>query len=681
MSSQSTQQIFDPFTSGYTDIISIINKRAELTPDKVIYRFLEDGEHETDLLTFKQLDTKARTVAYYLQQHGKRGDRVLLLFPTGLEYVTAFFGCLYAGMIAIPAYPPRRNRSLNRIHTIISDSGAKTSLLSEKVATDIQHNFANDEVLNSIQWIVYKDFDETLASKWVAKDIRPEEVALLQYTSGSTGEPKGVMITHGNIIYNSETIRRSFSFDENLQGVNWLPIFHDMGLIGTIIQPAYIGGANVIMPPVAFLKNPINWLKAIEKYKANNGGGPNFGYDYLISKTTEEERAKLDLSRVETFYCGAEPIRKSTLEAFTEGLKAAGVSQKQLFPCYGLAEGTLIVTGSHMKELPKYLRVNAEALSQNRIQLERDGNPKHIDLVGCGHVWMETRVAIVDSETHLEVGDDLIGEVWVSGPTVAKGYWNNEEQTRLSFQAHIADSGEGPFLRTGDLGFFHEKELYITGRLKDLIIIRGINYYPSDIEYTVQQVDAALRPYGGAAIPVVAGDEEKLVVVQELERTAMRNADHASLISDIRKAIAEEHELEVFAVLLIRTGSLPLTSSGKIQRRQTKYDYLNGVLDVVASWEAEKPTDAKPSIGKPLPTEAAIKEWLADWIVRNQHFRREDIDADKHLLSYGLDSLAAVTLETEISAYFGVKWHVSSFMLNPTINKIAKEGAEMAAED
>ncbi len=680
MTAQPSHEYYDPHLEGAENIVSIINERAIRTPDKNIYRFLEDGETETASFTIKQLDSKARMVAQNLLKHGKKGDRILLLFPTGLDYVAAFFGCLYAGMIAIPAYPPRRNRSLDRVVSIIKDSGATISLLSRKVSEDISRNFADDDILNTINWVVFEDFHESDASGWKMPDIQSEDLALLQYTSGSTGEPKGVMISHGNIIYNSEYIRRSFSFDENLQGVNWLPIFHDMGLIGTIIQPAYVGGANVIMPPVTFLKNPLNWLKAIDKYKANNGGGPNFSYDYCIQKTTEEERASFDLSHMETFYCGAEPIRQSTLETFAMGLKASEMSRNMLFPCYGLAEGTLIVSGSHMGAGPKYLNVDADSLSKNQINILAEQEENGIKLVGCGHLWMDTKVLIVDPETHLEVQDGTIGEVWIAGPTVAKGYWNNQELSHQIFHAQLADTHEGHFMRSGDLGFFHQEELYITGRLKDLIIIRGVNYYPTDIEFTVQHNSTTLRQYGGAAFPLVVEGDEKLAVVQELERTAMRLDDYEPILNTIRQDIAMEHELEVYAIILIRTGSLPLTSSGKIQRRHCKNLFLNEQLSVVASWQQKQTEAPSQAQEHPEPTEEAIKEWLTHWIVRNQHFKLEDIDPEKHLLSYGLDSLAAVNLETEISAHFGVQWHVSSFMLNPTINKIAKEGAEMAKE-
>jgi len=338
----------------------------------------------------------------------------------------------------------------------------------------------------------------------------------------------------------------------------------------------------------------------------------------------------------------------------------------------------LIVTAKDPASEPSYLRVDQEALSKNRLVIVQC-DEKGIDLVSNGRVWMDTKVTIVNSETYEELDESAIGEVWISGPTVAKGYWNKPEETQRTFNA-FTKGGSGPWLRSGDLGFLYKGELYITGRLKDLIIIRGVNYYPNDIEYSVQQIHEAFKINSGAAFSVSIDGVEKLVIVQELERTFLRNTDFDELMSLIRKTVADEHELEVYAIVLIRTGSIPLTSSGKIQRRQTRYEYLSGKLNVIASWrlDKEKTQDEHNSFAQ--PSEEAITTWLVQWIIKNQHFKREEIDFNTPITSYGIDSLAAVTLEQEISAQFGFQWHVSYFMLNPTINKLAKEGMEIFRE-
>ncbi len=672
----------DPVVLSSKTYIEVIRKRVETEPGTEIFKFLENGIDETESLNYRQLDTRSKAVGAAMQSVGKKGDRVLLLFPAGLRYVASLFACFYSGMIAVPAYPPRRNRNLNRVLSIIEDSGAKIAVVTRQVYKDIERNFADNKLLRDIKWILYDDIDDKEANRWQETEILPDDIALIQYTSGSTGNPKGVMLTQLNLFYNSEYIHQTFEFTrETTIGMNWLPIFHDMGLIGGILQAAYLGGLNIGMPPVEFLKSPFKWLKAITKYKATVGGGPNFGFDYCIEKISDEEKKDLDLSSMNTFYCGAEPVRKYTMEKFPEAFSSCGAKPEQLYPVYGMAETTLIATGGFQKDPPKFLKVKQDKLWENIVEPTTGNDEKTVELVGCGHTWLETELVIVNHKTFEKAGAMEVGEIWIKGPTVAKGYWNKPEETKRTFGAYLKDTGEGPFLRTGDLGFVYENELYITGRLKDLIIIRGVNHYPSDIEYTVERSHSALRSNAGAAFSVLKNGTEKLVVVQELERTAMRNADYNEIFDKIRAAVADEHELEVYSIVLIRTGSIPLTSSGKIQRRQTRYDFLSDNLNVVAQWQKQEGED-KDNIGEKtaetvVPTEEKIKEWLVNWIVRNQHFGKDEIDLDKEITSYGIDSLSAVTLEQEISEYFGFEWHVSSFMLNPTINGLAKEGVQL----
>jgi len=669
----------DPIANKCDTYIEVVQNRIIHQPDHIVFRFLEDGINETDSFTYKRLGIRARALGAELQKYGKKGDRVLLLFPPGLEYIASMFSCFYSGFIAVPAYPPRRNRKIHRLNTIIQDSGSSICIISRQVYTDIERNFADHQNLKDIKWIIYEDVEDEFSNCFLETKIYPEDIALLQYTSGSTGNPKGVMVTQLNLLYNSEYIRQSFEFDTDLVGVNWLPIFHDMGLIGGILQVAYIGAVNIVIPPVAFLKNPLNWLKAMDKYGGNTGGAPNFGFEYCIDKISIEEKKQLNLRQVKTFFCGAEQIRKPTMENFH---KEFDIEARQLYPVYGMAETTLMVSGGYQSAKPKYIQLDQDELSKGNVVEVDDTHKRSLDVVGCGHLWMQTKVEIVDPVSLEKLPENKIGEIWVSGPTVTKGYWNKPEETEHTFNALISGSHGNPFLRTGDLGFFRDGELYITGRLKDLIIIRGVNHYPADIEFIVQNSNDNFRKNGGAAFSIVYNDEEKLVIVQELERTALRKDNHDDLISLIRKVVSDEFELDVFAVCLIRTGSIPLTSSGKIQRRQTRYDYLSDDLNIVAQWSRGEDTvdEISNSAEYIEPTEEAIKEWLINWIVRNHHFRKEEIDLDKNIMSYGVDSLSAVTLEQEISNKFGFKWHVSSFMLNPSINKLAKEGMEIYNE-
>ena len=665
----------DPVIRESESLVEILVKRADLQPNHVVYRYLGDGVNETEKFAFKEIDVVARAIADELAKKLVRGDRVLLLFPQGLQYIAALYGCFYGGFIAIPAYPPRRNRKTDRINAIIEDSGAAACLATREVFNTVERNFSDNSLFAELQWFIYEEVSKSGSPSTIARLPKPEEVAFIQYTSGSTGNPKGVMITHENIIYNSDFIRRSFGFSSDTIGMNWLPVFHDMGLIGGIFQAAFLGLLNVGMPPVAFLKNPLNWLKAIDKYKATTGGGPNFGYDYCVQKIKPEEVNGLDLSSIKNFYCGGEPVRRKTFEAFPKAFSAAKVRTNQMFAVYGMAETTLIVTGGDPATEPHYVRVSKEALSRNRLVFVSP-DEKGVDLVSNGHVWMETEIAIVNPDTFEETDENSIGEVWIKGPTVAKGYWNKPEETRRTFKAFMKNNS-GPWLRSGDLGFIFKNELYITGRLKDLIIIRGVNYYPNDLEYSVQNAHPAFKSNAGAAFSVQYDGIEKLVIVQELERNFLRNADFDALMAQIRKTVADDHELEVYAVVLIRTGSIPLTSSGKIQRRQTRYEYLTDRLNVVARWHIESKQDNDEPVQAAVPTEEGIRAWLVQWIMNNQHFKREEIDLNTPITSYGIDSLAAVTLEQEISTQFGFQWHVSYFMLNPTINKLAEDGMKI----
>ncbi len=668
----------DPEVNNCTTYTEVIKNRVKNNPDHIVYRFLEDGINESGYFTYSDLDKRAKALGAALQDAGSKGDTVLLLFQPGLEYIASLFACFYTGFIGIPAYPPRRNRGIERIFTILEDSQTNICLISTSVYNDIQRNFKDVELLSNINWIIYDDIDFESHSKFTDTDLFPGDLALLQYTSGSTGNPKGVMITQENLLYNSEYIRQTFNVSSQSVGIHWLPMFHDMGLVGGVLQAAYIKGLNINMPPMAFLKNPLNWLNAIHNYRGTIAGGPNFAFDYCLQKTTEEERQGLDLSSIEVMFCGAEPIRKNTYDAFISAFRVSKFESKQLYSCYGMAETTLIVTGGKTSDEPVYLTVDTDHLHKNRVVLAENGTT----LVGCGNTWMDTDIEIVDPVTFARSDDLELGEIWVSGPTVADGYWKKPEETNQIFNAKIKDSESGPFLRTGDLGFVMNDQLFITGRLKDLIIIRGINYYPNDIEFTIQESFIELRQNGGAAFPVTLGNEEKLVIVQELERAYMRLDDYSELIFSIRERVNDDFEVDPYSIVLVRTGSVPLTSSGKIRRRQTKLEFLNEELSVVDSWTQELiSNETTENEVSNIPSEEAIKEWVIGWIVRNQNIRREDIDLDNNIMTYGIDSLAAVTLETEISKHFGFTWHVSSFILNPTINKLAEEGMDIYMED
>ncbi len=575
---------------GPPTLVALLEHRAKYQPDATTYRFLVDGDSQEVALTNQELDCLARRIAYELQRRGLSGERALLLYPAGLEFIAAFFGCLYAGVVAVPAYPPRMNRSLDRIQTIAQDAQAKVALTTADVWKRIQTLLPKTPFLQHLQWIPTDTIPPGGEDHWEDPGIDGSTLAMLQYTSGSTGTPNGVMLTHANLLHNSALICYAFEHTRSGTGVFWLPAYHDMGLIGGISQPLYVGRPNILMSPMAFLQRPLRWLKAITRYRGTTSGGPNFAYELCLKRIRPEQRDQLDLSSWQVAFNGAEPIRAETLERFAEFFAPCGFRMEAFYPCYGLAECTLIATGGYKPDPPVFLWVDAQQLEQNTVVETAPGASGSRRLVGCGQRLPDLEVVIVDPQTHTLCPPGKVGEIWIQGPSVAQGYWNRPEKTQQVFRACLKDTGEGPFLRTGDLGFFHRGELYCTGRLKDLIIIRGRNHYPQDIELTAQRSHPALRAEATAAFTVPGPEgQEQLVIVQELERRQDKHA--AAAIAAIRRAVAQEHDLVVDAVVLIRAGSIPKTSSGKIQRHACRRAYLDGTLTVIASWPGTVQTE------------------------------------------------------------------------------------------
>ncbi|MDF5724757.1 MAG: fatty acyl-AMP ligase [Rhizonema sp. PD37] len=569
-----------------TSLLDILSYRAQSQSNKQAYIFLQNGETESASLTYGELDRQARAIAAHLQSIP--GERTLLLYPSGLEFITAFFGCLYAGVIAVPVYPPRQNQKLLRLLSIVNDAQAKVALTTTSILADLEKRWEEEAKLASVK-LIATDTIETSEPEIVPQSVTPKTLAFLQYTSGSTGTPKGVMVTHGNIIHNQQLIHQAFSHSEKSIGVGWLPLFHDMGLIGHVLQPIYLGFPSVLMSPLAFLQKPIRWLKAISKYRATTSGGPNFAYDLCVKKVQPEQLAHLDLSSWDLAFNGAEPIRAETLKQFAEKFAPCGFKYRAFYPCYGMAETTLFTTGGDKNQKPVIQGVKAQDLEQNAVVESEISSPLSRVFVGCGRPDTNTTVIIVNPESLTRCKKGQVGEIWVSGESVASGYWNRPSATQETFQAALKDTGEGPFLRTGDLGFFSNGELFVTGRLKDVMIIRGCNHYPQDIELTVLKSHPALRADCGAAFLVEIKDKERLVIVQEVERSYLRNLDVQEVVGNIFEAVNAQHGLQVYATVLLKTGSIPKTSSGKIQRYTCRTAFLNGSLNVVEDW-SEKPS-------------------------------------------------------------------------------------------
>jgi acyl-CoA synthetase (AMP-forming)/AMP-acid ligase II len=593
----------------FSTLVDLLGYRAQNQSDQTAYTFLEDGETEAGRLTYKELDRQARAIALRLQSLDATGSRALLLYPPGLEFIAAFFGCLYAGVVAVPAYPPRRNQNMTRLQAILTDAQATVALTTTSLLGNIEQRFAESPELADLRWLATDNIASDLAQAWQEPEVSSDTLAFIQYTSGSTGTPKGVMVSHGNLLHNSAAINECFADTPNSRGVSWLPPYHDMGLIGGVLQPLYVGAPMILMPPVAFMQKPLRWLQAISRFKATNSGGPNFAYDLCLRKITPEQLASLDLSSWEVAFTGAEPVRAETLEQFAATFESCGFRREAFHPCYGMAETTLIVSGG-LKTVPPIIRqVDGAALEQNRVVAAR-GKEGTRTIVGCGQSLLDQKILIVDPESLTPCPDNQVGEIWVSGPSVAQGYWNRPEQTQEIFHAYLADTGDsaaaetqgesnaagqspGPFLRTGDLGFLQDGELFITGRIKDLMIIRGQNHYPQDIELTVEKSHPALRPGCGAAFTVEVKRQERLVIVQEVERSYLRKLNVNEVVGNIRASVAAEHALQVYATVLVKTGSIPKTSSGKIQRHACRSGFLNGSLNIVEDWSENPQGKAK----------------------------------------------------------------------------------------
>jgi Polyketide synthase modules and related proteins len=683
-------------------LVELLRWRALQQPERQAYTFLMDKEQKEVHLTYGQLDRKARAIAALLQSLGTMGVRALLLHPPGLDYIAALFGCLYAKVIAIPAYPPhpaRIDRTLPRLQAIVKDAGATLALTTQPILSSMeslasgQRGLVQAEELASLRWIATDDMEDGLEDGWKEPSITSETLAYLQYSSGSTGTPKGIMISHGNVMHNSALIQEGWQFPPDGEMVSWLPMYHDMGLVGGVLNPFCNGYHSTLMSPSSFLKGPLRWLQVISRIKDRPivSGAPNFAYDLCVHKITSKKRETLELSNWCVAFNGAEPVRMETLERFTKTFEPCGFRCEAFWPCYGLAEATLCVSGGQKTKPPIIHKVNKAALANNHVVDACKDDEGACTLVGCGQALLNQAIAIVDPASLTRCSPDQIGEIWVSGPSVAQGYWNRPEETESTFQAHLADTGEGPFLRTGDLGYLRNGELFITGRLKDLIIIRGSNHYPQDIELTAEKSHEALRPGGVAAfsVDIVCIDgEEQLVVVQEVNPRRGLGLD--AVIGAIRQAVAEMHEIQVYAVVLIKPRTIPKTSSGKIQRRACQKAFIEGKLEIVKEWRATIPQErrtektfsndtlenAKGASDRDeltkSPNSGIIETWLVSHLAEMLGIDRNEIDRRQPFASFGLDSAQAVSLIGDLEAWLGRLLSPTLAWEFPTVEALAR---------
>lgn len=628
-------------------LVDLLQTRAETHPNQLVYTYLEDGEIEGGMLTYGRLHTLASAIAAQLIALNAQNERAVLLYQPGLDYIVAFFGCLYAGVTAVPAYPPHPRRPMTRIKAILDDAQAQFALTTADSLDKLRSRFAEEPTFASLTWLATDTIDPALTETWQKPDvIGPDTLAFLQYTSGSTSTPKGVMISHRNLLSTITDMHRPWNHTPDSVMITWLPIFHDLGLIYGILTPVYGRYHCVLMDPVAFLQRPVRWLQAISHYRGTHSHAPNFAYELCLEKVSDAERDALDLSSWQVTLNAAEPVRLETMQKFAQRFAPCGFRYPVFCPGYGLAEASLKVTAQPIDLLPVSRCLQTAALEQHQLVDADDG----VNIVGCGRSEIGADIRIVDPHTCLPCPPDRVGEIWVRSRSVAQGYWQRPEATAATFAAHLADSDEGPFMRTGDLGFLWQGELFITGRIKDLLIIRGRNIYPQDVELVVEQAHEALRPGCGAAFSITRHNVEQLVVVQEVKRTHLRSLTVDEVITAVRRAIHHEFDIQPYAILLLQTGAVQKTSSGKIQRQGNRAAYLAHELPILAEWHAPEPaTPHTLPAANGMPSATQLINWLCHWVAQKLDVPIATIQPTLAFADVGLDSVMAVELAQDLA--------------------------------
>ncbi|RAA09406.1 non-ribosomal peptide synthetase, partial [Ralstonia pseudosolanacearum] len=673
-------------------LVALLESLAATRPDDTAYVFLQDGDEGESRMTYAELHDAARRVAVHLLGNGcGQDDPVLLIFNPGLDYICALFGCLYAGAIPVPAYPPAHARRLERLQAVAVDAGARFALtVSEELSRIASFETQQGKRLPVERWLAIDRADSD-AGDWTAPGLDGSRIAFLQYTSGSTGAPKGVMVTHRNLFANVAAMTAEGRMGRDEVMVYWLPPYHDFGLIGGILQPLVLGCTVVLMRPAAFLLNPYRWLKAITDYRATVAGAPNFAFDLCVRSITPAQRATLDLSSLRVLASGAEPVRPGTLEKFTAAFAPHGFNPAAWFAAYGMAEATLLIAfgwAIRFQGQPRCLPFSRSAL-QKGTAVAADDEGDRIALASHGSALTGHRLAIVDPETLRRCEPGRVGEIWVSGPSVAQGYWRRDEDSRRSFAGEMAEPADGErYLRTGDLGFLHAGELYICGRLKDLIILNGLNIYPQDVELAAFESHARLRENGTIAFAVDRDDTEQLVIVQELE---FRQPVEPGMFECMASAVSMNVGVTPDVIVLVKAGAIPRTSSGKIRRQQCRADFLADRLPAMARWD--RPVLAASPVpvtqGAPVPAAAAREPVAVSAAVVEARLRAElaarlgldaeAIDREQPFAFYGLDSMSAVQLAEALSVWMRVTVAPVVFWEHPNIARLAGFLAELSA--
>lgn len=659
----------------FENLSHTLRSRAAQRPHEVVFIYLLDGNDGEVSVTYGELDRQARSIAVQLQADGMAGRRVLLLYVPGLEFIAALYGCLYAGAIPVPAYPPdatRLGRTLPRLRAIVQDCDAALVLTTSAILSMAEALFADAPDLAEKRWVASITMSGGDGDGWRELAVAADDIAFLQYTSGSTAVPKGVVVTHRAVLANLDMISQVYRLDEQTCVAAWIPFYHDMGLIGTILITPFLGGSSVLMAPMEFIQRPLRWLRAFHEHTATMSWVPNFALDYCVRKIPHEELTGLDLSSWRTSIVGAEPVRHDTLQRFARTFEPYGFRTESFVPSYGLAEVVLLASAGPPEGRYRVAWFCHEALEQGRV-LPCDPDAKTArSLVGCGSPLMGERIEIVDPDTGTRCPPGRLGEIWIAGPHVAQGYWRRPEELGITFQAALSEAGEERFLRTGDLGFMHQAQLYIGGRLKDLIILRGRNIYPQDVELTVEQCHHRLRPSCTAAFTIEGAESEELVVVaevttQDLERDARRKQQALdAVIAAVVEGVGQEHEIGIFAVALIEARSIPKTSSGKIQRKVTRAAFLNGELLIERRWERSEPFSVNDALAPGTPTEEVLRDIWKEVLALHH------VGVHDNFFALGGQSVLATQVVARLHSRFGFELPAQTVFEARTIADLAK---------
>ena len=663
---------------GFKSLLDVAEFRGTHQESRAAFTFLSDKNHIS--ITYGDLHGRAMAIAGYLQSIGvSPGDRALLLYPSGTDFIEAFFGCQYAGVIAVPAYPPQTQRHrLDRLAAITADSQATVVLTTQDIldgfATEVKHTSQFD----ACQFVTTDTVDHKFGSSWVRPLLQFNAIAMLQYTSGSTGRPKGVILTQENLLHNSAQLTEGLHLGSNTVYVAWLPLFHDMGLISGALTSVVVGAYYNFMAPNTFLTQPVRWLQAITEHRATVSGGPNFAFDMCVNRISDKQKEQLDLSSWTLAFNGAEPVRHDTMQRFTRAFAQCGFSKRAFYPCYGLAESTLFVTGGEKHQPYNTVKIASDALKQNRVELSTESDAPVF--VGTGRTRLGQSVMIVDPERKTECPLGCVGEIWLTGKNVGKGYWNNPQATNETFKAKLKGSEEF-YARTGDLGFVHDGELYIAGRLKDLIIVRGNNYYPQDIELTVVNSYSGFKQDGAAAFSIDCNGNEMLVVLQEIEREWVRRIDTGEAINAIRAAVSRDHQLPLHSVLLLKPFRLLKTSSGKIQRKACKNAFISGEFEPIARWSPDPTRKAKFEKTVPALERLAgldsnkqldlLTQYVQKTLAAVLHRKTIELNLEQPLNQFGLESLKTVDLCLKFEADLGINISTETVFSSTSITQLA----------